>query len=43
MRFCLDFQLEKSTLKKDYMRIILSYIKKSLCEISDGIYYDKFF
>lgn len=43
MRFCLDFQLEKNTFSKDYRKIILSYIKKSLCEISDGVYYEKFF
>lgn len=36
MRFYLTFELEKSSLPKDYRRIILSYIKKSLTEILDG-------
>lgn len=39
MRFYLTFELEKSSLPKDYRRIILSYIKKSLTEILDGRYY----
>lgn len=43
MRFCLNFQLEKNTCPKDYRRIILSYIKKSLSEISQGKYYEKYF
>lgn len=43
MRFCLNFQLEKNTFPKDYRRIILSYIKKSLSEILEGEYYEKYF
>ena len=43
MRFYLTFELEKSSLPKDYRRIILSYIKKSLTEILDGRYYSQYF
>lgn len=43
MRFYLTFELEKNLLPKDYRRIILSYIKKSLSEILDGRYYSQYF
>ena len=43
MRFYLTFELEKSSLPKDYRRIILSYIKNSLSEILDGRYYSQYF
>ncbi len=43
MRFYLTFELEKNSLPKDYRRIILSYIKKSLSEILDGRYYSQYF
>lgn len=43
MRFYLTFELEKSSLPKDYRRIILSYIKKSLTEILDDRYYSQYF
>lgn len=43
MRFYLNFELEKKSFPVDYRRMILSFIKKSLCEILDGIYYEKFF
>ena len=32
MRFCLNFKVEKHRFPKDYRRMILSYIKKSLSE-----------
>ena len=43
MRFYLTFELEKNSIPKDYRRIILSYIKKSLSEILDGKYYSQYF
>lgn len=43
MRFYLTFELEKNSMPKDYRRIILSYIKKSLSEILDGRYYSQYF
>lgn len=43
MRFYLTFELEKNSIPKDYRRIILSYIKKSLSEILDGRYYSQYF
>lgn len=43
MRFYLTFELEKNSIPKDYRRVILSYIKKSLTEILDGKYYSQYF
>lgn len=43
MRFYLIMELEKNTFPTDYRKVILSYIKKSLSEISDGKYYDTYF
>ncbi|WP_303006032.1 CRISPR-associated endoribonuclease Cas6 [Romboutsia ilealis] len=43
MRFYLTFELEKNSIPKDYRRIILSYIKKSISEILDGRYYSQYF
>lgn len=43
MRFYLTFELEKNSIPKDYRRVILSYIKKSLSEILDGRYYSQYF
>lgn len=43
MRFCLNFKVEKHRFPKDYRRMILSYIKKSLSEILDGVYIEKYF
>lgn len=43
MRFELIFQLKNKTFPIDYRRVILSYIKKSLQDMSDGKYYDKYF
>ncbi|MCI9260391.1 MULTISPECIES: CRISPR-associated endoribonuclease Cas6 [Romboutsia] len=43
MRFYLTFELEKNSMPKDYRRVILSYIKKSLTEILDGKYYSQYF
>lgn len=43
MRFYLIMELEKNTFPIDYRRVILSYIKKALSEMSDGKYYDTYF
>lgn len=43
MRFELIFQLKNKTFPIDYRRVILSYIKKALQDMSDGKYYDKYF
>ena len=43
MRFYLSFELEKKLFPTDYRRIILSFIKKSLSEILEGRYYERYF
>ena len=43
MRFYLNFEVEKKSFPTDYRRIILSFIKKSLSEILEGKYYEKYF
>lgn len=43
MRFYLTLELKKNTFPVDYRKVILSFIKKALSEISDGKYYDTYF
>ncbi|MEG1310636.1 MAG: CRISPR-associated endoribonuclease Cas6 [Romboutsia sp.] len=43
MRFCLNLELEKNNFPTDHRKVILSYIKKALSEILDGMYYSRYF
>lgn len=43
MKILLQFQLKNNKLPIDYRRVILSFFKKSLSEIADGKYYEKYY
>lgn len=43
MKILLQFKLKNNKLPIDYRRVILSFFKKSLSEIADGKYYEKYY
>lgn len=43
MKILLKFSTLNNLIPKDYRRVILSFFKKSLSEIADGKYYEKFY
>lgn len=43
MRLCLDFNLKKAEMVKDYRRCIVSWIKKALSIVHEGKYFNEYY